>query len=272
MLSKLRIKQFQKKILAHFRDQGREFPWRTTRDPYRILVSEVMLQQTQTERVRSKYIEFLDCFPSFTALAQASRADVLKAWQGLGYNRRALALHACAKEVLSRPGGTLPRDRDALLALPGIGPYTASAVACFSWSERSAFIETNIRTVFIHEFFPKRRKVADSEILELIAETLPRRDVRSWYYALMDYGAWLKRSGRKFNSRSAHYVKQSAFEGSHRQLRGRILRELTRTSGLTIHALHKVIARPKAEVLSTIDALVAEGFLVREGLRVRLGD
>lgn len=202
---------------------GRDLSWRRTRDPYRILISEVMLQQTQVSRVEDYYQKFMARFPDFGALARAKSADVLRLWQGLGYNRRALALHDLAKTVVREYGGALPRDREALEALPGIGSYTAGAVRTFAFNEQECFIETNIRRVFIHFFFPKRKKVNDREILPLITKTCPseRGLTRKWYWALMDYGAMLGATMKKNpNRRSAHYAKQSKFSGSDRELRG----------------------------------------------------
>ena len=149
----MELRAFKKKIKLFYRSQGRDLPWRSTRDPYRILVSEIMLQQTQVERVRTFYEKFIKEFPNFVALSRARRSEVLGIWQGLGYNRRALALHKLARIVVRDHGGKLPRERMALDALPGIGPYTAGAIRAFTWNESEIFIETNIRRVFIHFFF-----------------------------------------------------------------------------------------------------------------------
>ena len=163
-------------------------PWRTTRDPYSILVSEIMLQQTQVERVKTKYTEFLAAFPTIESLASSLLTDVLRTWQGLGYNRRAIALKRCAEEIVSRYSGQFPRDTAELETLPGIGPYTARAVAAFAFGMAEPLIETNIRTVFIHFFFHGRDRVSDREIMPLVARTLDRHNPREWYYALMDFG------------------------------------------------------------------------------------
>ena len=124
---------FRKQILQHYRLTGRDLPWRRTRDPYRILVSEIMLQQTQAERVKTFYEKFIKRFPNFAALAKAKKSDVLGAWQGLGYNRRALALHKIAGIVVKKYNGQLPREREALESLPGVGPYTAGATGVCVW-------------------------------------------------------------------------------------------------------------------------------------------
>ena len=183
--------KFRRTVLEHYRASKRDLPWRRTRDAYRILVSEVMLQQTQVARVQTFYENFIKKFPSFATLARSKKSDVLRAWQGLGYNRRALALKELAVIIVKKYGSKLPRDRKTLESLPGVGPYTAGAVRAFAWGQPDVFIETNIRRVFIHFFFPRRKKVSDREILLLVEKTLDRRDVRAWYFALMDYGAML---------------------------------------------------------------------------------
>ena len=225
------MKAFQKKIWKYYRAHGRDLPWRHTKNPYHILVSEIMLQQTQVSRVLVKYKEFLRHFPTLHALSQSSITDVLKVWQGMGYNRRALALHR-----LARSTSTIPRKFDVLVDLPGIGPYTAGAIMVFAFNKPVAMIETNIRRVFIHEFLSpsdsplsirgRAEGVGDEQILKLVTATLDHKNPREWYYALMDYGAMLAKTVPNPNRRSKHYTKQSKFEGSHRQLRGEVLRLL----------------------------------------------
>lgn len=261
MLNATRIKRFQRKILSFYRLQGRDFPWRRTRRAYHIFVSEIMLQQTQTDRVAQKYREFLRAFPSFAALAEARTASVLRVWQGLGYNRRALALQGAARIIHEQYGGRLPRSAEALEGLPGVGPYTAAAIRCFAWNASDVLIETNIRAVFIAEFFPESAIVRDEEILPLIAATIYRHDPRTWYYALMDYGVEIKRRHRGIGKRSAHYVRQSPFRGSRREIRGRVLRmlsERSRMSKAEIYAELRLSERAAAEIL---ESLATEGFL-----------
>ncbi|AEE16952.1 A/G-specific adenine glycosylase [Treponema brennaborense] len=228
-LSAARVSDFQQTILDQYRQSGRSFPWRETSDPYRILVSEIMLQQTQTERVLPKYEAWLERFPTARSLADASLADALGLWNGLGYNRRARFLQEACRAVCSSYGGVFPRTADELDALPGIGPYTARAVCTFAYGTPEVFIETNIRSVYIFFFFTAARDsaVSDKELLPIIDRTLYRADPRTWYYALMDYGAVLKKKVVNPNRRSAHYTKQSKFEGSLRQARGAVLRCLT---------------------------------------------
>ena len=213
-------------VWKYWKEHGRhDLPWRKTKDPYRVIVSEVMLQQTQVPRVIEKYKEFLKKFPTVRALAKASLSDVLKVWSGLGYNRRGKYLHDAAKEIV-----VVRNIKEALAShLPGVGPYTRAAVRVFAYNEPDILIETNIRTAFIHHFYAsvlQKTSIADTEILPLAAKAAEGQDPREWHWALMDYGAYLKRTGVRNNSRSAHYTKQSKFEGSLRQVRGAILREL----------------------------------------------
>ncbi len=223
-------------VKVHYKKEGRaHLPWRQTRDPYKILVSEIMLQQTQVERVIPFYNRFIKKFPTAKTLARAPLADVLLAWQGLGYNRRAKYLWEASK-ILSKaeaPRGGVrslfisPERGASAPHLPGVGHYTARAVAAFAFNNPEPFVETNIRTVFIHFFFPKK-KVSDAQILPLVAKALTKSKMqpRDFYAALMDYGAYLKKSGVRVNNRSAHYAKQSKFEGSRRQKQAAKLRAL----------------------------------------------
>lgn len=220
---------------AHVRDEGarwwRDLPWRETRDPYHIWISEVMLQQTQVARVQTRWAEWLERFPTVDALAAASDADVLAAWQGMGYNRRALALHEAARRVSEGHGGVFPRELDALLDLPGVGPSTAAGIRAFAFDEPGVYLETNVRAVFIHELFPTSDAVTDASLVPLVQQACPAHDVRGWYYALLDYGAWLKRAVPNPTRRAKAYVRQSRFEGSHRQKRAIVLRQLLEAQG-----------------------------------------
>ena len=219
--------QFRRIVRAHYRKEGRhDLPWRKTRDPYRILVSEVMLQQTQVERVKPYYQGWMKKFPTSKALAKASLGEVLKSWQGLGYNRRGKALHEAAKVITKL--GRFPQSALELEALPGVGPYTARAVLAFAYNADVIFIETNIRTAVTHHFFPKRKIVDDKDVLKVLERVHPKGQSQEWYAALMDYGAHLKRSGVRLNARAKGYAKQSTFAGSDRQARGAILKELAK--------------------------------------------
>jgi A/G-specific adenine glycosylase len=239
-------------------------PWRGTHDPYRILLSEIMLQQTQVERVTNKYIEFLNAFPALSDLAAAPLVDVLRVWQGLGYNRRAIALKRCAEEILIRFNGVFPTSILDLESLPGIGPYTARAVAAFAFGLSAAFIETNIRTVFIHFFFHDRDNVSDQEILPLVAATIDHCNPREWYYALMDFGAALKKLHPNPGRRSRHHVQQSRFEGSNRQLRSRLLRLVIECPEISARELADQLGAEHADVERNLADMQREGFLVKE--------
>ncbi len=277
-----------------YEKEGRHtLPWRKTADPYNILVSELMLQQTQVDRVLPKYREFLRAFPSVGALAKAPLSQVLLYWQGLGYNRRAKFLHETAKIVVKEFGAKLPGDPAILETLPGIGPYTARAVVVFAFNQPVVFVETNIRTVYLlhGNLLPKRssgrvsikdavrfqtifssklplRKITDADLLPLIAKDLKRSKMepREFYWALMDYGSYLKRQGVKLNHHSKHYTKQSRFEGSARQLRGAILKNLL-VSPATAAQLQKNSGRTLPEVQKVLGQLQQEGLIFRQGLR-----
>jgi len=260
------IHAFQVIIYTHFREYGRELPWRETNDPYRILVSEIMLQQTQVERVIAKYEAFISTFPDFHALAQAPLQEILRVWQGLGYNRRAIALKRTAETVVAVYSGTLPSEPAELVKLPGIGPYTAAAIITFAFNQPMVFIETNIRTVFIHFFFADQsEEIADAEIRPLVEQTLDAAEPRKWYYALMDYGVLLKQQHQNPNRRSAHYQKQTPFKGSNRELRGAILRALTRESRLSERELVQVIGADPERMEHALSQLQDEGFVKKSG-------
>jgi A/G-specific adenine glycosylase len=264
------IQTFRTTIYSYYQAHGRQLPWRETDDPYRVLVSEIMLQQTQVPRVLEKYEDFIRTFPDFTALAHASVQELLRVWQGLGYNRRALALKKTAEVVVSHYSGVLPAEPAELQELPGIGPYTAAAIAAFAFNRPVAFVETNIRTVFIHCFFRDQSAVKDREILHLVEQTLDTSNPRRWYYALMDYGAMLKQRHHNPNRRSAQYQKQSPFKGSNRELRGMILRALTAHSRLSEAELVAKLNADSERVNYALKQLVAEGFITRDehGFRI----
>jgi len=259
------VEEFRQTVLQYYQLSGRhDLPWRLPEpggvfDPYKILVSEVMLQQTQVGRVVPKFAAFTRQFPSLTALARASLAEVLQAWSGLGYNRRAKFLWQCAQAVAATHGGQLPQTARGLVALPGIGPNTAGAVLAYAYNKPVVFIETNIRTVFIYHFFAGQQAVADKDILDLVARTLPD-DARTWYWALMDYGSHLKQTVGNLNTLSKHYTKQSRFEGSRRQIRGQVLKILGGQPA-TLAALRSSIADERLE--SVLADLAAEGLVGR---------
>ena len=260
------VTAFRKLVYAAYRKGSRnDLPWRQTRDPYRIMVSEIMLQQTQVARVRAKYEEFLAAFPDVAALAVAPLQEVLARWQGLGYNRRGMALKRAAEGVMERFGGMVPVTPQELRTLPGIGPYTAGAIAAFACDRPEVFIETNIRTVFLHLFFHDQQGVADREILPLVEATLDRDNPREWYYALMDYGVMIKQETANPGRRSAHHVRQSPFKGSNREVRSLILKVILAKGAVTERELIAGLAGDEERVKKNLADLEREGFIVRKG-------
>jgi A/G-specific adenine glycosylase len=255
------IALFRDLILSYYRAHGRDLPWRHTTDPYRILVSEIMLQQTQVERVAVKYPEFLDRFPDFKSLARARRSEVLLAWQGMGYNRRAIALQETARRVTEEYGGRLPADVETLATFPGIGKATAAAISAYAFNMQVAYIETNIRRIFIHFFFQDREGIRDDEILPLVERTLYRENPREWYSALMDYGTVLKKRTANPNRRSASYSRQSRFEGSDRQIRGRILALVLDEGTVTEKEVILRLCEEPGRVKRILGDLAREGFV-----------
>ena len=261
----METREFKKKVWRYYRASGRhDLPWRKTHDPYRILVSEVMLQQTQVSRVLGKYPQFLKKFPNLRALANASVRYVLVVWQGLGYNRRALLLKRAAESVMRDFNGTFPKTAAELESLPGVGQSTRGAIMAFAFGEPTVFIETNIRAVFIAEFFPRKKKVSDKEILPLVEKTLDRKNPRAWYYALMDYGVHLKQTTTNPSRKSKHHVRQSPFKGSNREIRAKILTFLF-TSPKTEPEILAHIGKTKHDAGKNLENLIKEGFITRKG-------
>jgi len=270
----LDIKEFQTVVWDFYSKNKRDFPWRQTKDPYKILVSEIMLQQTQAPRVVDYYKKWLKRFPDIQSLASASFAQIYPFWQGLGYNRRALALQKLAKKVTQKYQGKLPLSIPLLEELPGVGPYTARAVSIFAHNRPITCLETNIRRVFIHHFFFDRRSlgeggseselVTDKDILEIAKQALPAGKARQWHWALMDYGAYLKSVVKNPNRRHKNYSVQSKFEGSLRQIRGSALRILsvgTMEEKELFECLKKATGQTKERVKKVILALEKEGLI-----------
>jgi A/G-specific adenine glycosylase len=215
---------FRELVLSRGRELYRDLPWRRTRNPYNIWISEVMLQQTQVVRVDGRWQRWLERFPTPAALAAAPVPDVLEEWQGLGYNRRALAVQKAAQQVVELYGGEMPRGYKELVALPGIGPATAAGIRAFAFSEPGVYLETNVRTVFLHELHPGEEGVSDKVLVPEVEAACPADDPRTWYYALLDYGAWLKKTVPNPSRRSKSHARQSKFEGSRRQKRAELVR------------------------------------------------
>ena len=218
---------FSELIHQQGRELFRDMPWRSEPTGYYVLVSELMLQQTQVDRVLPKFAQFIQKFPSVEALASASLADVLTVWSGLGYNRRAKYLHMAAGQIVREYEGVVPPGVEDLVKLPGIGKNTAGAIAAYVYNAPVIFVETNIRTVYLHHFYSDRSDITDVQIAQKLADTLDTKNPREFYWALMDYGSWLKRNGVKNIHKAAEYRKQSPLKGSVREVRGQILRLLT---------------------------------------------
>jgi A/G-specific adenine glycosylase len=274
VLSQSEVSAFQKTVLDFYHTAGRHtLPWRTlsgnkTGDPYAITVSEVMLQQTQVSRVIEKYTEFLRVFPTVQALSQASLSEVLTLWSGLGYYRRAKFLHQAAQTVATKLNGEFPHDQAQLVTLPGIGKNTAGAILAYSFDIPVVFIETNIRTVFLHHFFADDSDVPDSVLLPLIEQTLDITSPRVWYWALMDYGSYLKSTTQNPSRKSKHHVVQSTFKGSRREIRGQVLKLLI-VGSATLQQCKDSIQNPQLE--SVLEDLVIEELIHRSGKTYSLG-
>ena len=285
------LRVFVEFVAKKGRELYRDLPWRRTYDPYAIWISEVMLQQTQVSRVDGRWQRWLERFPTVDALAAAAPSDVLEEWQGLGYNRRALSVHRAA-QAISEAGGIFPQDSKELVKLPGIGPATAAGIRAFAFNLHGVYLETNVRTVFLHELYPQAEGVPDSELVPLVELTCPASvedaadavaagadsavntaaetdetelTPRSWYYALLDYGAYLKKTIPNPSRRSKSHVKQSRFEGSHRQKRAELLRVLLAhkdEGGAEFETLHQELCQIEVNAgRETLDEQVTLGLL-----------
>ena len=267
---------FRGRILSWYRRSGRDLPWRRTHDPYRVLVSEVMLQQTQVSRVVPAYRRFLRRFPTLRALSRAPLGDVLREWSGLGYNRRARDLHRIARGHSSG----LPRTVAGLDALPGIGAYTASAVACFALDQATGFADTNIRRVLGRAILG--RLASDGEAVELDVRFGSKRKAARWHHALMDIGATICLAKRpRCDVCPVRTVceydgvegpakrKQSPFAASDRRVRGAIVRRLAMsTRGVKVDSLRRGIK--DARVPRLVRVLESEGLVEVSSGSVRL--
>jgi A/G-specific adenine glycosylase len=253
---------FRRIIRSFYREHGRAFPWRNIKNPYRILVSEVMLQQTQTSRVLERYPMFLRQFPTVKALARAPLQEVLSLWEGMGYYRRARNLHASAQTICADWNGRVPRTAEGLRTLPGIGEYTAAAVSAFAFNISVPMIETNIRSVYLHTFFQDKLDVQDSEIMNLIQETMDCANPRDWFYALMDVGVVIKRLYPSINKSSRHYSRQSPYVGSSRELAAKILRSVVgESSGTSIESLSRILQVESHRIQEQVARLVKDRLL-----------
>lgn len=272
MTTKLKSKltSFKRIVWNYYKKNRREMDWRNTTDPYRILVSEIMLQQTQVSRVKEKYVEFLRAFPTTKVLARAPLSEVFKVWKGLGYNRRAQFIKRTAEAVEKNYSGKFPHEYEKLLELPGIGQSTAGALTAFAFNKPIVFIETNIRTVFIHHFFADKKQVDDNLLLPLIAKTVDTKNPREWYYALYDYGTWIKQTYGNKSRQSKTHLKQSSFKGSFRELRAAVLHFIVLKNCVSETAIQKHVSsvlpeKSSDEVGRAIQALIADRAIVKEG-------
>jgi A/G-specific adenine glycosylase len=260
------ISAFQDCVWDYFQAHGRhDLPWRLPQPDgsfcaYEILVSELMLQQTQVARVIPKYQQFLVLFPTIEALAGAELGEVVIAWSGLGYNRRAKNLWQAATQITTQFAGIFPSNTTDLISLPGIGKNTAGAILAYAFNQPVVFIETNIRSVYIHHFFKNQDQIPDEAVLDLVKRTLDTLTPREWYWALMDYGTYLKQTVGNTSTRSKQYVKQSAFNGSRRQIRGLVLKQLARGPACST-ALQRLTADERLQ--GVLDELLAEGLIKR---------
>lgn len=274
MMNCRQIETFQAKIYDYYHKNKRDFEWRTDITPYKIVVSEIMLQQTQTSRVIHKFKQWMQKFPDFESLAQASTQQVLSCWQGLGYNRRGLALHEFAKRIVIEFNGAVPDDSETLQSFKGIGPNTAGSICAFAFNKPVTFIETNIRTVFIYEFFKDQKNIHDKQLLPLIEQAVDQNNAREWYYALMDYGVYLKKVLKVCNAASKHYAKQSNFIGSRRQVRGVVVKILSRVGSISYDELSELLLLELPEnqhdIDKILDDLQKEGFLSSKQSQINL--
>jgi A/G-specific adenine glycosylase len=266
------IQRFRNIIYSYYKQHARNaLPWRKTHDPYCILVSEIMLQQTQVDRVLKKYPVLINKYPDVQSLARAPLRSLYAVWQGMGYNRRALALKQFAAAITKAPyHGTIPHSVEELIGLPGVGQATAGAVAAFAFNKPVPFIETNIRRVFIHFFFRDETSVTDKEIAPLVEKTLHKKDPRTWYYALMDYGSALRRLRKNPNLKSSGYSRQKPFAGSNRQMRGRILRLFMKHQAMSGNEIIRTLSAPPDRVIQNLTRLKEEGFIKKKGNLFRM--
>lgn len=275
------IVAFHKTLTSYYYEHGRhDMLWRRPDasdnfDPYKIMVSELMLQQTQVDRVTPKYKEFIHDYPTVKELAKVELGDILKLWSGLGYNRRAKYIWQTARKVVEDYDGEFPETLQELITLPGIGPNTAGAIMAYAYDQPIVFIETNIRTVIIHYFFNDKTGVADADIRQILEQLVPGHpkhdktrllgavlSPREFYWAMMDYGSYLKKTVGNLSRASKHYVRQSAFHGSKRQLRGKVVKLLT-FGPLNEQKLHAEISDERLN--DVLDGLIHEEMIVRRG-------
>ncbi|MFW9929475.1 MAG: Fe-S cluster assembly protein HesB [Candidatus Thorarchaeota archaeon] len=252
------ISTFQNKIFSWWRNNKRSFPWRETTDPYKIMISEIMLQQTQTTRVIEKYLAFIQKFPTFDSLASAPPADVLSLWSGLGYNRRALWLQQASQKIISL--GYFPRTPENLRKLKGIGSYTSRSILIFAFNFDIATVDTNIRRIFINENFATE-STSEKEMLMIAYKLLPKGKARDWHNALMDYGSLVMTSTRTgIKSKN----KQPTFIGSSREYRGKVIKHLNEIGKASLEELFGISNLERESTEKIIKSLIKDGLIIKE--------
>lgn len=271
-ISSNQIAIFRRTVYRYYRAHQRVMPWRDNTSPYYVFVSEVMLQQTQLERVIKKFPLFIERFSSFSDLAGGSLADIFSAWQGLGYNRRAKWLRDAARIIMETFHGSLPEDPEQIATLPGIGKNTAAAIAAYAFNHPIAYIETNIRSVFIHHFFNDSSDINDAQILPLVERACDKKNPREWYWALMDYGTHLKEIHKNPSRKSAHYRVQTPFKNSDRRIRGIIIRVIGEKGIILKKNLYHETGEDPDRVDRITDSLIREGLVREERGKYRIGD
>ncbi len=255
------IQDFLNALWDYYGRHGRTMPWRTRHDPYSVIVSELMLQQTQVSRVVPKFEQFMAQFPTVEDLARSPLSKVLVAWQGLGYNRRARFLHETAKIIARDYGGAFPSTLAELVKLPGVGKNTAGALLAYAFNMRAIFVETNVRTVLFHHFFENNAQVDDRELFVLLERLLPEANYREWYWAMMDYGSHLKKTVGGRLDQSRHYKKQAPLKGSIREVRGMIIKLLA--AGISDEASLKQAIGADDRFTPALEGLIRDGLVTR---------
>jgi A/G-specific adenine glycosylase len=265
VLSPERIQEFQKKVLSFYKKNGRMLPWRETTDPYKILLSELMLQQTQVNRVIRYYESWIARWPTIHALASASRVEVLQAWMGLGYNTRAMNLHKAARKIVTQFDSDVLEAMRQYKEIPGVGRYTSQAVQIFATNADLVTVDTNIRRIFIKEFHLPET-VSDKELWMLAERCLPNGRSREWHNALMDYGA-LHLTAQKTGIKSK--TRQSRFEGSDRQLRARIIRILLQNDESLMN-ISRILNVERTWLQRILEKLISEDIILKKNNRYYL--
>lgn len=267
--------EFNKTLFLWHKKNYRKMEWRDTHDPYRILVSELMLQQTQVARVKEKYPEFIKKFPTVSKLATAPLGDVLRLWSGLGYNRRAKFLHQCAKQVVSEYGGKFPDTYEELVTLSGVGRSTAGALLAFAFGADTPMIDTNIRRILIRVFFLGRKLPTDSELYDFAVSIIPKGKGREWNYAMLDLGATLCSARNhkeecplmKLHGNVGDFVykkPQKKFADSGRFYRGKLVKYLSTNDSISFAGAKKLLIPYTGEVSNLLESLVKEGLISKK--------